>query len=255
MRRSGGYYLIRTVLSTLVAGTMIFVSYRYYAKRNAQQGDMSGPEIVSAEDFHIEDAKVMYQSFMDISLNKLEETILNTEHKGQTTYQYSVKFSHVNEKEELTVQQEIIQYASQTNTEYVPDEYYIEIELELHETNEAAQDNFVNRVTPCAVHEKRSELLKACGNSCINHKVNIESEEEMRKYLTFGDANHWGCDEVVYFYGTAYFILGNRTLRVDSNVTPLDEEASEYTIEAIKKVLNYDFTEEIQQLKSSVLEE
>ena len=245
-------FIFRIVIFFIALLVMLPIAKHYNNRDDVSQGDMSGPSIVRADEFNLEDAQIVAQSFMDISMDFLQELYSGTEFKDKKTYQYYVHFSHENPKEELSVQQQIIQYATQQNQEYIPDEYYVELTMKIFESNGPAKEEHLKHIYPYGKFEKYSELLKACGSSCVGTEVTIENEEELYRYLTLGDAEKWGCDEIVVLYGgLIYLIKDTRVMEVSSNIVELSDESSAQVIDAIKRVLNYDFSEEIETLNQN----
>ena len=79
-------------------------------------------------------------------------------------------------------------------------------------------------------------------------EVSIETEEELYKYLVLADAKQWNCDEITLFYSTVNLIKGNRIMELTSNTDLFNNEPPEITINAIPRILDYDFSEEIASL-------
>ena len=91
-------FVFRIIFSTIafIIGLLGFAHYQNNEK--VEEGDMSGPAIVCAEEFLLDDARVVSLSFMDISLDAYQEKYSDTQLKNQKVYQYYVRFEQDTEK-------------------------------------------------------------------------------------------------------------------------------------------------------------
>lgn len=241
-------FVFRIIFSTIafIIGLLGFAHYQNNEK--VEEGDMSGPAIVCAEEFLLDDARVVSLSFMDISLDAYQEKYSDTQLKNQKVYQYYVCFEQDTEKKGLSAQQSIIQYATQQDIANLPNEYYVILTLHLFESEEAAREWYLEDIWWHGVWEKKKELTAGSDVSWHDIEVSIETEEELYKYLVLADAKRWNCDEITLFYSTVNLIKGNRIMELTSNTDLFNNEPPEITINAISRILDYDFSEEIASL-------
>ncbi|MBQ7888511.1 MAG: hypothetical protein IJ356_01990 [Erysipelotrichaceae bacterium] len=151
-------------------------------------------------------------------------------------------------KKGLSSQQSIIQYATQQDIANLPNEYYVILTLHLFESEEAAREWYLEDIWWHGVWEKKKELHQTSDATWNDIEVSIETEEELYKYLVLADAKRWNCDEITLFYSTVNLIKGNRIMELTSNTDLFNNEPPEITINAISRILDYDFSEEIASL-------
>lgn len=183
---------------------------------------ITGPEIVFKEDFDLpEDAIVELQTY------EIEKDFSK----------YTVVINKKLETEEKTVTEEILEYVEDPTKQPERLNNCISIDMYIYPNEEIAKEEMFALMNKWM----NNEIKPHCVN-CIYPDTDY-TEEEMMEYFESKVNLNYSYDQAYALVETVYIRQENRLLRLYSNPHGIFLNPSNQTIEAINRILDYDFSD------------